>query len=67
MDSNFLDVLEDMAFNASDNSSERAIQKWTALGYTHAEAEPLSPTSTSRRKLVRDSPHPNSGRHLHTL
>jgi hypothetical protein len=42
MDSNFLDVLDDMTFNAvytSDNSSKQAIQKWTALGYTHAEAE----------------------------
>src|SRR6266480_5403871 len=42
MDSNFLDVLEDMALNAvsdSGDTSEQAIQKWTALGYTHTEGE----------------------------
>lgn len=41
MDSNVLDVLEDMALAvcSSDNSSEQAVRKWTALGYTRAEGE----------------------------
>jgi len=54
MDSNFLDELENMALNAvctSDNSSEQAVQKWTALGYTRAEAETALVNINQTKKL----------------